>query len=114
VPVQRGDLYDTRFDPVEGSEQAGTRPAVVVSRDSLHTALSTVTMVPCTTYRPPKHIYPTHTLIQAPEGGLTVDSIVIGEQVRTVSQARLLRYRGTLSAQAMAAVDRALRIALDL
>ena len=112
--MQRGDVYDARLDPVEGSEQAGTRPVIIVSRDTLNGVLRTVTIVPCTTYTPTKLRFPTRPLVHAPDGGLTVDSLVSCEQVRTISKTRLLRYRGSLSARAMAAVDRALRISLDL
>jgi mRNA interferase MazF len=112
--MERGDVYDARLGPVEGSEQAGTRPVIIVSRNAINARLTVVTVVPCTTHRPNVRVYPSRAAIQAPDGGLTVDSVVLCEQARAVSKARLLRYRGTLSARAMAAVDRALRIALDL
>ena len=34
--MRRGEVYDARRDPVEGSEQAGFRPVVIVSRDTLN------------------------------------------------------------------------------
>jgi mRNA interferase MazF len=112
--VRRGDVYDARLDPVEGSEQAGTRPVIVVSRDAINANLSIVVVVPCTTYRPSTRLYPSRVLISTPDGGLTVDSVALCEQVRTVTKGRLLRQRGTLSSRSIAAVDRALRITLDL
>ena len=114
MAFQRGDIYDARLDPVEGSEQAGVRPVIIVSRNAINSRLTVVTTVPCTTKRPTTRIYPSRAEIQAPDGGLTVDSVVLCEQARAVSKTRLLRYRGSLSAGSMAAVDRALRIALDL
>lgn len=110
----RGEVYDARFDPIEGSEQGGTRPAVIVSRDALNAVLSTVVVVPCSTYRPGRRVYATHVLLQAPEGGLRFDSVVLGEQVRVLAKHRLLRRRGQLSRQALARVEQALSIALDL
>jgi mRNA interferase MazF len=112
--MRRGDVYDARLDPTEVSKQAGIRPVIVVSRDAINTNLSTVTIVPCTTYRSSRQLYPSLVLLSAPDGGLSVDSVVLCEQVRTVSKGRLLRQRGTLSPQSLVAVDRALRIALDL
>lgn len=112
--MQRGDVYDARLDPVEGSEQAGTRPVIIVSRDTLNSVLRTVTIVSCTTYTLTKRQFPTRPLVHAPDGGLTADSLVSCEQVRTISKTRLLRYRGSLSAPSMATIDHALRIALDL
>ena len=112
--MRRGDVYDARLDPVEGSEQAGIRPVVIVSRDAINVNLRIVTIVPCTTYRSSTRLHPSRVLVSAPDGGLSVDSVVLCEQVRTVSKGRLLRQRGTISPQSLAAVDRALRIALDL
>lgn len=112
--MKRGDVYDARLDPVEGSEQAGIRPVIIVSRDSINTSSSVVLAVPCTTYRPGRHVYVTQVLIRAPDGGLTADSIALGEQIRALSKNRFLHQRGTLSSQSLALLDRALLIALDL
>jgi mRNA interferase MazF len=112
--VRRGDLYDTRLDPIEGSEQAGTRPAIIVSRDAINTHLSIVVVVPCTTYRPTTRLHPGRILLHAPDGGLGMDSVALCEQVRTVAKSRLLRRRGTLSPPALAQVERGLLITLDL
>ena len=112
--MRRGDVYDARLDPTEGSEQAGTRPVIVVSRDAINTNLSTVVIVPCTTYRPSRRLYPSQVPISAPDGGLTVDSVALCEQVRTIAKGRLLRHRGALSLRALSLVGRALGITLDL
>lgn len=93
--MKRGEVYDARLDPVEGSEQAGIRPVVVVSRNAINTNSSVV--VPCTTYRQNRRIYPSQILITAPEGGLNNDSIALGEQVRAIAKTRLVRLRGELS-----------------
>ncbi len=113
-PVRRGEVYDARLDPgTEGSEQAGTRPVVIVSRNAINTSSSIVLAVPCTTYRG-RHVYATQVLLQAPDGGLIVDSVALGEQVRVVAKTRLLRRRGLLSPSALAEIERSLLIALDL
>lgn len=109
----RGEVYTARLSPVEGSEQGGVRPVVIVSRDTLNQALDYVVGVPCTRYRA-RAIYPTHALLQPPEGGLDRTSVVLCEQVRVLALSRLRRRRGALSADAMAQVDRALAIALAL
>lgn len=112
--MRRGDVYDTRFDPIEGSEAAGRRPSVVVSRDSFNSASPVVIVVPCTTYREGRRIYPSQILLRAGVGGLTVDSVAQGEQVRAVSKSRLVRQRGSLPPRALTAVAGALAIVLDL
>ena len=112
--MRRGDIYDARLDPVEGSEQGGTRPVAIISRDAINQASSVVVAVPCTTYRPGRRIYPSQALIAAPDGGLQFDSLALTEQVRTLAKSRLLRRRGSLSPTALDAIERALKIALDL
>jgi hypothetical protein len=68
--MKRGEVYDARLDPVEGSEQRGSRPVVVVSRDAINESSPIVSAAPCTTYREGRRIYPSQVLVKAPEGGL--------------------------------------------
>jgi len=110
----RGEVYDARLDPVEGSEQGGIRPVVIVSRDQLNAVLQTVVIVPCSSYRPGRRTYAAQVLLQAPEGGLRTDSVVLGEQVRVLAKHRLLRRRGVVSPQSLAKIEQMLAIALDL
>jgi mRNA interferase MazF len=112
--VRRGEVYDARLDPTEGSEQAGSRPVVIVSRDAINVASPVIVVVPCTTYRAGRRLYPSQVLLAASEGGLEVDSVALGEQVRALATRRLGRRRGQLSAAALAQLDRALLITLDL
>lgn len=112
--MRRGDVYDARLDAVEGSEQGGTRPVVIVSRDAILATSPVASIVPFTTFRPHRKIYPSHVLVRAPEGGLTADSVALAEQTRVLSQGRLLHFRGTLSPETLSQLARALRIAYDL
>lgn len=112
--MKRGEVYDARLEPVEGSEQGGTRPIIIVSRDAINAYSPVILAVPCTTYQSNKRVYPTQVLIRTSDGGLSRDSIAMADQVRVLSKARLLRLRGTLSHEVMSQLDRALLIALDL
>jgi mRNA interferase MazF len=112
--LKRGDIFNARLDPTESSEQAGTRPVVLVSRDAINQASPVVVVVPCTTYRGTRRIYPSHVLLRAPEGGLRVDSVALGEQVRAIAKTRLGQRWGTLSPEALRRIERALMITLDL
>jgi len=112
--VRRGEVYDARLDPTEGSEQGGTRPVIIVSRDAINASSQVVLAVPCTTYRPSRRIYPSQILLKAPDGGLDSDSVALGEQVRVLAKTRITRLRGVLSASALAQLNRVLLIALDL
>jgi mRNA interferase MazF len=112
--MKRGEIYDARLEPVEGSEQGGTRPVIIVSRDAINAYSPVVLAIPCTTYQTGKRVYPTQVLIQPPDGGLTNDSIAMADQVRVLSKTRLLRLRGMLSNETMVQLNQALLIALDL
>lgn len=112
--MRRGDVFEARLDPVEGSEQAGNRPVIVVSRDAINEASPVVVVVPCTAVKGERRLYPSQILLRAPEGGLRADSIALGEQIRAVSTTRLRARWGTLSPEAMRRLERALLITLDL
>jgi mRNA interferase MazF len=112
--MKRGEVYDARLEPVEGSEQGGTRPVIIVSRDAINAYSPVVLAIPCTTYQAGKRVYPTQVLIQSPDGGLINDSIAMADQVRVLSKTRLLRLRGMLSDEVMLLLNQALLIALDL
>lgn len=107
-------MYDARLDPTEGSEQAGSRPVVIVSRNAINDHLPIVVCVPCTTLRQGRRLYPSQVPLRAPEAGLRVDSVALCEQVRAVAKSRLRRQWGTLSAGSLSAVDHALLVTLDL
>lgn len=112
--MRRGDVYDARLSPAEGSEQAGTRPVLIVSRDAINQYSPVIVIVPFTSARNVSRTYPNNVLVPRGEGGLSVDSVLLGGQVRAIARSRLLRLRGTLSAGVMQDVNRALRITLDL
>jgi mRNA interferase MazF len=112
--MKRGEIWDASLDPTEGSEQAGIRPVIIVSRDAINTSSSVVLAVPCTTYRVGRRIYPSQVLILSSDGGLERDSVAMTEQVRALAKTRFLRLRGTLSHQYLQQLDLALLITFDL
>lgn len=112
--MKRGDVFDARLNPTEGSEQTGVRPVIIVSRDAINQYSSVVVIVPVTSADNVKRSYPNNTLIQAGNGGLMNDSVALGGQVRAIAKTRLLRQRGSLSSDVMVQVDRILKITLDL
>ncbi|MBI3946875.1 MAG: type II toxin-antitoxin system PemK/MazF family toxin [Armatimonadetes bacterium] len=109
----RGSVWQVRLDPVEGSEQGGTRPVLVISSDELNAALPVVTVAVITS-RKTGRIFRTEVLIEAPDGGLPMTSKVLLYQVRTVSKSRLQGRMGQLSGDRMAQVEAAVRLALSV
>ena len=112
--MMRGDVYDARLSPTEGSEQAGMRPVIIVSRNAINQYSPVIVVVPLTDAANLKRIYPSDVLIRQPEGGLTLDSVALTGQVRAISKTRLLRRRGALSSELVEQVAKALRVTMDL
>jgi mRNA interferase MazF len=112
--MKRGDVFDARLNPTEGSEQSGVRPVIIVSRNAINQNSPVIVVVPVTKAANVRRPYPNNVLIAAGSGGLTVDSVALGGQMRAVAKSRLLRHRGRLSVGEMKKIDRALRITLDL
>ncbi len=110
----RGDVYQAVLDPTQGSEQSGTRPAIIVSRDAINANSPVVIIVPTTDRANKARLYPSHVEINAGEGGLTLDSVALCEQVRAISKTRLNDYLGHLPRPRMAQINASLRISLDL
>lgn len=112
--MQRGDVYRAVLSPSQGSEQAGTRPVIIVSRDAINRSSPVVIVVPVTDRQHKPRLYPSHVELPAGEAGLVKDSVALCEQVRAISTERLQVQLGHLSLQKISLVNAALKIALDL
>jgi mRNA interferase MazF len=112
-PVRPGDVWLVDLNPVVGSEQAGRRPAIVVS-GPLHLALphGVVFVVPITSRdRGLRH----QIRISSSSSGLsTLPSFARPEDARAVAYQRLTRHLGTVTTDELTAVRRILRAFLDL
>ena len=110
----RGDVFSARLDPTEGSEQAGTRPVVVMSRDSINANSPVVVVVPVTDAANVKRLYPSHTQIPKGSGGLKLDSVAKAEQIRAIQVSRFVGYNGRLDRDVLARVEDAIKVTLAL
>ncbi len=111
----RWGIYRADLGSGEGSEQAGTRPVLVISNDSFNQVMPVVTVLPLTSKKPGRRIYPGEALIAQGEAGLPEDSIVLAHQIRTISRKRLKSLYGYVtSAGTQEKVEAALKIHLDL
>ena len=112
MSARRGDIWLVDLDPVEGHEQAGRRPALVLSVDAFNASLAgLVTVLPVTSKA---RALRTRIEVQPPEGGLSIVSYVIGEQPRTISTRRLVKRFGGVSEETMAKVADVVRMLLGL
>ena len=108
-PLERGEVYWAAFDPVQGSEIAKTRPAVIVSDSRFNALRRTVVVVPLTTTDAPPQ-WPL--LVELPT--FNTRTRVRTEQVRVVDKSRLRGHIGALDAQAQETLDAALAVVLGL
>ena len=112
MSARRGEVWLADFDPVEGHEQAGRRPALVLSADGFNASpAELVTVLPITSKA---RALRTRITVTPPEGGLSVESYVIGEQTRTISSRRLVKRFGVVSGATMAKVGEVVRVLLGL
>lgn len=108
----RGEVWLANLNPTKGHEQAGRRPALVLSVDAFnHGPAGLVIVVPLTTRN--KGIK-SHVRIEPPQGGCTETSFIKAEEVRCISTERLLKLKGTVDGKEMSEVAYAVSILLDL
>ena len=112
-PLRPGDVWLADLNPVVGSEQAGRRPAIIVS-GPLHLSLphAVVFVGPVTSRdRGLRH----QIAITSPASGLSkLPSFARPEDTRAVSHERLDRRIGAVGPAELTAVRRVLRAFLDL
>jgi len=112
--MTRGDVCQADLNPTKGSEQSGIRPVVVVSRDAINRSSSVVIVVPVTNRANKTRLYPSHVEIPKGEGGLSMDSVALCEQVRAISVTSLRAPQGHLQPATVTRINAALKSALDL
>jgi mRNA interferase MazF len=110
--LRRGDIVRARFDPVEGSEQGGIRPAVVLSPARFNRGSNIIVLAAITSQKLDR-VYPFEALLEAGDG-VPRESKVLLSQIRGVAKTRILSYYGHVSDNTMLAVDAALAIAVGL
>ena len=101
------------LDPCIGSEQGGIRPVVII-QNNRGNKYSPTTIVACLSSKIyTKHHLRTHHLL--PDGiGLKYKSMVMCEQIRVIDKTRLLKKIATICRLDMLAIDRKIKISLDL
>jgi len=113
VNIRRGDIYYADLSPVVGSEQGGVRPVLIVQNDVGNRFSPTVIAAAITSQRS-KADLPTHIMLNSHNTGLSKDSVVLLEQVRTIDKHRLKERMGRLDNMSMSQVNQALSISFGL
>jgi len=119
--ISRGSIYFVNLNPIRGREQAGRRPVLVVSVDSINRQRLVVTVVVGTDAANLRQDYPTNVRLTAKETGLPMDTVFLCFQLRSLDPSRFVDARagvpvpaGTAPAARMADVERAMRLVLGI
>jgi len=112
TPPKRGEIWMADLDPTRGHEQSGIRPVVILSVDRFNRSAATLVFVCPITSR--NRNINSRVQIDPPEGGLTLTSYILTEQLRSITQERLIRKLGSISDETMEEVEDKVRILLGL
>lgn len=111
--IRRGDIYYADLSPVVGSEQGGLRPVLIVQND-VGNKYSPTVIAAAITSKMGKARLPTHIDIPGNDAGLSKDSVILLEQMRTIDKKRLKEKMGHLDDGTMSSVNNAIQVSLGL
>ena len=92
---KRGDIYLADLNPVIGAELGGVRPVLVLQNDVGNHYAPTLIVAPMTSNVLKKPKQPTHFFLKK-SNGLSMASMVILEQIKTLDKRRIIKYMGTV------------------
>ena len=110
---RRGEVYLVNFDPTIGSEIRKTRPALIIQND-IANQNSPVTIVAAITSKFDDKLYPTEVPLKKGEAGLSQDSVILLNQLRTIDHMRLVKKYGKVSDVTIKRVNVSMKISLGL
>ena len=113
LAIRRGDIYYADLSPVVGSEQGGVRPVLVIQYD-IGNKYSPTVIVAAITSQINKAKLPTHIEIPGEKYGLSKNSVVLLEQIRTIDKRRLKEKTGHADPGLCDKISDALKISLGL
>lgn len=114
MEVHRGEVFYADLSPVVGSEQGGVRPVLIVQNEIGNRHSPTV-IAAAITSQTGKARLPTHIDLPVDQScGLSRDSIVLLEQVRTLDKKRLRERMGHVEEAVMEKVDFAIAVSFGL
>jgi mRNA interferase MazF len=115
MTIRRGEIYFVNLNPAQGREQAGQRPVLVLSIDSINRLPLVVTVIVGTKGENQPRDYPTNVRVTPDESGLPLETVFLCFQVRSLDPQRFPdRPAGKLSGPALERVEAAVRSCLGL
>ena len=101
MPTFQWNIFLANLDPVIGSEQGKTRPVLVISEERINQLLPVVNVLPITSRKAGRTIYPNEVLIPKGMTGLTRESVVLCHQIRTLDKKRLVKRLGKITSKSI-------------
>ncbi|WP_373839944.1 type II toxin-antitoxin system PemK/MazF family toxin [Methanospirillum sp.] len=97
VLMYQWHIFVAQLSPVYGSEQSGQRPVLVISREQINQILPVVNIIPLTSRKSSERIiYPNEVFLPKESANLSVDSIALCYQIRTLDKKRLTKEIGCI------------------
>jgi mRNA interferase MazF len=108
-------VFMADLNPVIGSEQQGRRPVLVISDETTNSVMPVVTILPITSLKKGRRVYPNEVLLKKGVAALEADSIALAHQIRTISKQRLMNCLGEISdVNLQTQINDAMRVHLNL
>src|SRR5437868_12150638 len=115
MTVQRGEIYFANLNPVQGREQSGQRPVLVLSSDAINRLPLVVAVVVGTKGENIQRDYSTNVRIPVSESGLPMETVYICFQIHSLDPIRFpATPAGKVSDSAMRQIEDAVRYCLGL
>jgi mRNA interferase MazF len=111
--IKRGQIWYADISGVVGSEQGGKRPVLIIQNNVGNEKSPTTIIAPITSVHSKAKI-PTHIWLAKATSGLSVNSMVLLEQIRTIDKSRLIHYMGEIQKGEQRLIDEAIKISLGV
>jgi len=99
--LKKWSIWRADLDPVKGSEQGKSRPVLIISEDDINVLLNIVNVIPLTSRKPSRTIYPNEVLLVGGRFGLEKESIAMCHQIRTIDKRRPSKKYGDINEQSI-------------
>jgi mRNA interferase MazF len=108
-------IFTANLNPVKGSEQRGSRPVLIISDETFNQTMPVITILPITSLKEGRKVYPNEVLLPKGAAGLARDSLVLTHQIRTISKNRLQNILGQIEEAGLKdKINNSLRVHLNL
>jgi len=113
--IRRGDIYFVNLNPVQGREQAGQRPVLVLSIDAINRLPLVITVVVGTKGANVPRDYPTNVRVASADSGLPEETVFLCFQLRSLDARRFPPApAGQVSGPVLQQIETAVRSCLGL